>query len=220
MTTTYHTPVATGAAANAATFNTPYSQLDSRLVQIDNAVDTDGTLKAGAVDGTAVLADNVVTNAKIADTTITAGKLVSGTITATQIADTTITAGKLVNGTITATQIADTTITDAKLAKPVRIAWGTVRIGSGVASVAAHATSDTEWDFGVASGNMVIVNRVDAQNSPGITWDAWMLSDKHVIIRATNATANTVNIHADTDLLVGILDLVGSLSETTESQVV
>jgi len=200
MTEIYHTPVATGAAANAATFNTPYSQLDSRLVQIDNAVDTDGTLKAGAVDGTAVLADNVVTNAKIADTTITAGKLV--------------------NGTITATQIADTTITDAKLAKPVRIAWGTVRIGSGVASVAAHATSDTEWDFGVASGNMAIVNRVDAQNSPGITWDAWLLSDKHVIIRATNVTANTVNIHADTDLLVGILDLVGSLSETTESQVV
>ena len=200
MTTTYHTPVATGAAANAATFNTPYSQLDSRLVQIDNAVDTDGTLKAGAVDGTAVLADSIVTNAKIADTTITAGKLVSGTITATQIAD--------------------TTITDAKLAKPVRIAWGTVRIGSAVASVAAHTTSDTEWDFSVASGNMVIVNRVDAQNSPGITWDAWLLSDKHVIIRATNVTANTVNIHADTDLLVGILDLAGSLSETTESQVV
>lgn len=65
MTTTYHTPISTGAAANAATFNTPFSQLDSRLVQLDNAMDTDGTLKAGAVDNTAVLADDIVTDAKM-----------------------------------------------------------------------------------------------------------------------------------------------------------
>lgn len=31
MTTFYHTPIATGASANAATFNTPYGQLDENL---------------------------------------------------------------------------------------------------------------------------------------------------------------------------------------------
>lgn len=227
MTTTYHTPIATGAAANASTFNTPFSQLDSRLVQIDNAVDTDGTLKAGAVGATAVLADNVVTNAKIADTTIAGGKLANGTITATQIADTTITGGKLVNATITGTQIANTTIengkianttiTDAKLAYPVRVAWATIRIGSALSSVSAHSVADTEWDLGIATGNMAIVNRVDAQNSPGIVWDVWVLGDKHVVLRATNVTAGTVNINAATDVLVAVVDLAGGLTETTES---
>lgn len=190
MTTTYHTPISTGAAANAATFNTPFSQLDSRLVQIDTAIDTDGSLKTGAVDVTAVISDGVVTN------------------------------DKLENLTITAAKIENATITDAKLAYPVRVAWATVRIGSAISSVSAHSVSDTEWDFGASSGNMVMINRVDAQNSPGIVWDAWLLGDKNVIIRATNVTANTVNINAATDLLIAIVDLGGGLDETTESQVV
>lgn len=65
MTTTYHTPITTGAAANAATFNTVYSQLDSRLVQIDNTVDTDGTIKAGAVDNSDAIANAIVTDVKL-----------------------------------------------------------------------------------------------------------------------------------------------------------
>lgn len=70
MTTTYHNPIATGAAANAATFNTPFSQLDSRLVQLDTVMDTDGSLKTNAVDATVVLADNIITNIKLVNGTI------------------------------------------------------------------------------------------------------------------------------------------------------
>ena len=190
MTSNYHTPISTGAAANADTFNTPFSQLDSRLVQIATVLDTDGTLKANAVDIAAVITDGVVATAKLADLAVTAAKIDNGTIT------------------------------DAKLAYPVRIAWSTVRIGSAISSVPAHTTSDTEWDFGVSSGTFAFVNRTDTYNTPGIVWDAWVLSDKHVVIRATNVTASTVNINAATDITVAIVDLVGALGESTESQVV
>lgn len=192
MTSNYHTPISTGAAANAATFNTPFSQLDSRLVQIATVVDTDGTLKTGAVDIAAVITDGVVATAKLADLAVTAAK------------------------------IDNATITDAKLAYPVRVAWATVRIGSAISSVSAHTTSDTEWDFGLSAYTQVfaLVNRTDTYNTAGIVWDAWVLSDKHVIIRATNVTASTVNINAATDLTVAIVDFAGSLLETTESQVV
>lgn len=45
--------------------------------------DQDGTLKAGSVDNTAVLADNIITTAKISDTQITPNKLNLGAATAT-----------------------------------------------------------------------------------------------------------------------------------------
>lgn len=213
MTTTYHTPIATGAAANAATFNTPFSQLDSRLVQLDNAVDTDGSLRAGAVDDTGILVDNVVTNAKIADATIAGGKLENGTITATQIADTTITGGKVANATIT----------DAKLAKPVRIAWAYITISDVLSSISAHSVSDTEWDLGLTEATyQVVVNRMEILGStnttPGVIWDGWIISPScNLLLRGTNVTANTVNVAAPTNLWVGIYDVIGSLGETTES---
>lgn len=212
MTSTYHTPITTGAAANAATFNTPFSQLDSRLVQIDNAVDTDGSLRAGAVDDTGILVDSVVTSAKIANATITGAKLVTGTVTATQIADTTITNGKIANATIT----------DAKLAYPVRVAWAQVGIATQLASVSAHSTSDTVWDFGLAgntAANFVVVNRDEnTAVTPGIIWDAWIEpSTRNVIIRASNFTAGTVNIAEGTNLIVAVFDVRSDMAETTET---
>lgn len=167
MTTTYHTPVATGAAANAATFNTPYSQLDSRLVQIDGTVDTDGTIKAGAVDFSDAIANAI--------------------------------------------------ITDVKLSKPVRLAYFGINIGSALSSVSAHTTSDTEWNIGLASGNFAFVSRAEPHTSPGIVWDAWMQSDYHITVRATNVTAGTVSIHAETIIVVAVVDLYGDLSESAES---
>jgi hypothetical protein len=167
MTTTYHTPVATGAAANAATFNTPFSQLDSRLVIIDNAIDTDGSLKAGAVDAAAVIANSVVT--------------------------------------------------DAKLQYPVRIAWFGIAIGTVFSSIAAHTATDTEWNAGLTAGNFAFVQRVDAHNTPGIVWDAWVLTNHHVILRAQNVTASTVNLDPATTVLIAVVDLYGDLGESSES---
>jgi hypothetical protein len=55
MTTTYHTAITTGAAANAATINTPLSSLDSALVaqdtRIDHIHDSTGHLTATALTG-------------------------------------------------------------------------------------------------------------------------------------------------------------------------
>lgn len=167
MTTTYHTPIATGAAANAATFNTPFSQLDSRLVQIDNTVDTDGTIKAGGVDNTDAIANAI--------------------------------------------------ITDAKLSLPVRVAYFGINIGSVLSSVSAHTTSDTEWDAGLTSGNFAFVSRAEPHTASGIVWDAWVQADYNITVRATNVTAGTVSINAATIIVVGVVDLYGDLSESSES---
>ncbi len=63
MSTTFHTAISSGAAANASTINTPLGTLDAAIAV---AHDSDGTLKAGAVDGAGVLASGVVTWAKLA----------------------------------------------------------------------------------------------------------------------------------------------------------
>ena len=63
MSTTFHTAIASGAAANVATVNSPLGELDAKLAV---AHDSDGTLKANAVDAAAVLASGVVTWAKLA----------------------------------------------------------------------------------------------------------------------------------------------------------
>lgn len=99
MSVNNHTDISSGAAANAATVNSPLGQLDAAIgnlttltttaktsavaaineidAQIGTAasvsgtigtsIDTDGTLKAGAVDATAVIADAVVSPAKITE---------------------------------------------------------------------------------------------------------------------------------------------------------
>jgi len=54
MTTTFHTAISTGAAANAATINAPLGQLDAKM---GVSLDADGTLKAGAVDVAAIFAN-------------------------------------------------------------------------------------------------------------------------------------------------------------------
>lgn len=105
MSTNNHTAISTGAAANAATINTPLGTLDAAIGNlttltttaktsavaainevdadatlavarigaaasasgsIATSVDTDGTLKAGAVDVAAVIADGIITDAKLA----------------------------------------------------------------------------------------------------------------------------------------------------------
>jgi hypothetical protein len=51
MTTNYHTPIAVGAAANAATFNTPLGTLDSALTTLDTAVDAIDSTVDNAMTG-------------------------------------------------------------------------------------------------------------------------------------------------------------------------
>lgn len=65
--------VATGAAANAAIFNTELDKLGNRIGaaasssgSIATSIDTDGTLKAGAVDGTVVFGTEVIPSANLA----------------------------------------------------------------------------------------------------------------------------------------------------------
>jgi hypothetical protein len=72
MTTTYHTAIATGAAANAATFNSPLGQLDDAIVDMHGGAGVNSdTLKewteSGAYELTSAMfdADNVITVATV-----------------------------------------------------------------------------------------------------------------------------------------------------------
>lgn len=61
------------------------------------AHDQDGTLKAGAVDNAAVLADDVVETAKIKDGAVSTAKLVDGAVTSAKILDASVTIPKISN---------------------------------------------------------------------------------------------------------------------------
>jgi len=60
--------------------------------------------------------DGAITGGKIANVTITAANITSGTITATEIANSTITGGKIAGTTITASNIQNATITTTQIA--------------------------------------------------------------------------------------------------------
>ncbi len=82
---TFYTPVANGAAANAATVNAPLAEIDTKLAV---SLDADGTLKAGAVDNAAALAANVVTTTKILDANVTTAKIADVNVTGAKVAPT------------------------------------------------------------------------------------------------------------------------------------
>lgn len=102
MSTNNHTAISNGATNDASTVNTPLGQLDAAMGDVstltttattltgaanelsakigaadslDASIDTDGTLKAGAVDNAGVLASDVVETAKIKDSNVTNDKL-------------------------------------------------------------------------------------------------------------------------------------------------
>lgn len=72
MSTTYHTDIATGAAANAATFNAPLGELDAAIANLHGGSGvTDDVLKAwaeaGAYEMTSITydSDGVITTATV-----------------------------------------------------------------------------------------------------------------------------------------------------------
>ena len=86
-----------GAAGWGVTLNTLVDAIDTDLFV---AHDADGTLKAGAVDGAAVLASNVVTEAKILDNAVTTNKIADDAVTAAKIADDAVTSAHISGGYI------------------------------------------------------------------------------------------------------------------------
>lgn len=64
------------------TYNTLFDAIDADLAVAHAA---DGTLKDGAVDNAAVLAANVVTEAKIVDNAVTTNKIADGAVTSAKI---------------------------------------------------------------------------------------------------------------------------------------
>lgn len=79
--------------------------INSLLAHADVSLDTDGTLKAGAVDATAVIADGIITGPKLAALSISASNIVAGTITAAQIATDTIVGANIAPGAITSSEL-------------------------------------------------------------------------------------------------------------------
>lgn len=78
MSTNNHTAISNGAAGNSSIVNTPLGALDAAIGDIsafsetslsaiiDTVIDTDGSMKAGAVDVTTAIADGIVTDGKLA----------------------------------------------------------------------------------------------------------------------------------------------------------
>lgn len=93
MSTTFHTAVANGAAANAATFNTPLGTLDAAIAV---SHDADGTLKAGAVDVAGVLGTGVVTTSKHAAGGVDTAALGAASVTGPKIATTALAGDNIV----------------------------------------------------------------------------------------------------------------------------
>lgn len=99
MTTYNHTEISNGAAGNSLVVNTPLGALDAAIGDIsafsetslsaiiDTVIDTDGSMKAGAVDVSAALADNVVSAAKIADNVIGATYVAGTDLTLEELSD-------------------------------------------------------------------------------------------------------------------------------------
>jgi lysophospholipase L1-like esterase len=112
MTTNLHTDIAGGAAATSAVVNAPLGQLDSHLSAI---LDTDDTLKAGAVDNATVLASGVVTTAKIAAGAVTSTELGALAVTNAKVAANAIDTTNIVALAVTGNKMADTTIAATKL---------------------------------------------------------------------------------------------------------
>ena len=120
--------------------------------------DQDGTLKAGAVDGAAVLASDVVTTAKVLDSNITTAKIADNNVTAAKLATDAIKLGYTAHNADTTTSgTSDTEITGVAT---------TVTIPSGGRSVLVtfHGTIQnsasancyvTLWDGAVGSGTVL-----------------------------------------------------------------
>lgn len=90
---TFHTAIASGAAADHTTFNTPLAAIDAALAV---SHDADGTLKAGAVDAAAVLASGVVTTAKFAAGAVDTAALGAVSVTGPKIATTALAGDNIV----------------------------------------------------------------------------------------------------------------------------
>lgn len=131
-----------------------YNELvDGLLVSLDQ----DGTLKAGAVDNAAVLADDVVETAKIKDGAVSTAKLVDGAVTGAKLATSTTQAGYAeITSNFTTTSITPTIVTG--LSATVTLAAGQkVKVSAYIPRLSNSAlrnNSITIWD-GAVGGTAV-----------------------------------------------------------------
>jgi len=125
------------------------SSRENRLVNgLLTSLNQDGTLKDGAVDDAAVLASNVVTNAKIANNAVTEAKITDAAVTVSKI-------NLAPSQAIVATNEATTSSTYAALTTPGPVS--TVNIGNnGIALVSIYAKLAQTSNAGTASMGFVI----------------------------------------------------------------
>lgn len=140
---TNYTPVADGEQATADLFNNVFDQFDDAigdrttlttteqdslvgaLNEVSDTVGTrlnpDGTLKAGAVDATSVIADGIITSAKIGSGQIQTTNIGADAVTASKILDGNVTSSKIPTGAISTAKIADDQVTNAKMGTDVKV---------------------------------------------------------------------------------------------------
>jgi hypothetical protein len=149
---------------------------------------------------TAMLADGVVTAAKIVANTITAGQIAANTITAGQIAANTITASQIASGTITATQISAGTITATEIAATTitgaKLVAGTItatQIASGTITatqIAAGTITGNKLVAGTITSNEIAANTITASQIAANTITASQIAAS--TITASQIAANTI----------------------------
>jgi hypothetical protein len=114
----------------------PASGTDNVVVEIGQVSGIETAVIPDETIVTAKLADLAVTAAKIASLAVTTAKLADLAVTAAKIADATITAAKLANGAVTSDKLADVAVVSAKLATG---AVTSTKIGAGAVTSDAIA---------------------------------------------------------------------------------
>lgn len=174
MSETFHTNIISGAAANALTFNTPLEELDAALAVVLDPVDS--TLKAGAVDVAAVLADNVVTAAKIA--AAVAGDGLSGgggTALSVNVDGTTIETNadalRVKALGIGTSHLAAGAVTTAKIAADAVTATEIATGAVGTTEIAAAAVTGPKIATNALAGDNIVWDHHNNFHAPGFNFD-------------------------------------------------
>ena len=137
------------------------SSRENRLVDgILVSLDQDGTLKAGAVDNTAAIADGVVTSAKIADGTIVTTDIAQNGVGANNLATSAITLGYAqTTTTFTTTNTSATAVTGLTVTVTIPAGGRRVRVtaytGGLTNQTGGQYAGFTIWDGTVGSGTLL-----------------------------------------------------------------
>jgi hypothetical protein len=161
------------------------------IILANNSVTNDKI--AGSAVITAKIADSAVTTVKIADANVTTAKIADSNVTTAKIADSNVTEGKLADGAVTSAKIADGAIVNADINASAGIVDTKLATITSSGKVANSATTATSSNTGSA-----IVARDSSGNFSAGTITATLSGNATSATSATSASSATLASKAST----------------------